>query len=104
LAQSGAVRQTGEAAHHIVAKAAQAAQPARDKLAEVGVGINDAVNGVILPAIRGYGGQAVNHLGVHTQRYYNAVNGALADVQVKEEAIAALKWIGEALRNGTFPH
>lgn len=52
LAQSGAVRQAGEAAHHIVAKAAQAAQPARDKLAEVGININDAVNGVILPAIR----------------------------------------------------
>ncbi len=102
LAQSGAVRQAGEAAHHIVAQTAKAAQPARDKLAEVGIKINDAVNGVILPATREYVGQAVNHLIVHTQKYYNAVNEALANVQVKEEAVAALKAIGEALKDGSF--
>jgi hypothetical protein len=96
------VREAGQAAHHIVARAAQAAQPARDKLAEVGIRINDAVNGVLLPATKDYAGQAVNHLTVHTQKYYNAVNQALANVQTREEAVAALKVIGNALLNGTY--
>ncbi len=70
----------------------------------MGIKISDAVNGVILPAAKDHAGQAVNHLTVHTQRYYNAVNEALVNVQVKEEAAAVLNSIGEALKNGTFPH
>lgn len=104
LAASGAVRQAGEAAHHIVAKAARAAQPARDVLGKVGIKVNDAVNGVILPAAKDYVGQAVNHLSLHTEKYYNAVNKALANVQVREEAEAVLNSVAEALKNGTFPH
>lgn len=103
LAASGVVRGAGEAAHHIVAKAAERAAPARDALQRVGVGINEAVNGVILPATRDYVGKAANHLSLHTKAYYDAVNQALANVQTRQQAEEALKRISEKLRNGGFP-
>jgi RHS repeat-associated protein len=103
LAESGVRRQTGEAAHHIVAKAAERAAPARDALQRVGVGINDAVNGVILPATKDFVGQASNHLTLHTKRYYDAVNEALANVQSRQQAVEALRKIAEMLRTSTFP-
>jgi RHS repeat-associated protein len=102
LAQSGMARQAGEAAHHIVAKAAAIAQPARERLLQVGVQIDEAVNGVFLPAVRDYTGQAANHLTLHTQRYYQAVNDALANVQTRQEALEALRMIRDRLLAGTF--
>lgn len=82
---------------------ARIAQPARDKLAEAGVGVHEAVNGVFLPAMRDYIGPAASHLTLHTQRYYTAVNQAVANVNTREEMVAVLQWIGESLRGGTFP-
>ena len=103
LAQSGAVRQAGEAAHHIVARAAAAAEPAREVLAEYGVQIDEAVNGVFLPAVRNYSGQAVNHLTLHTAEYYRTANRALQNVQSKEEVVQALTNIRDRLRSGGTP-
>ena len=103
LASSGAVRQAGEAAHHIVARAAERAAPARDALQRVGVQINDAVNGVLLPASKDYVGQAANHLTLHTKEYYDAVNKAMENVQTRQQAIEVLGKIAEKLQSGTFP-
>ena len=102
LQQSGAVRQADEAAHHIVAQAAQRAAPAREALAQVGVKINDAVNGVFLPAVKDYAGQAMNHLTLHTHEYYDAVNKLLTTAEGHQEVVAALNFIKEGLLNGTF--
>lgn len=53
LEQAGYVRAPSTAAHHIVAgSAAAAAAPARAALQRFDVNINDAANGVFLPANR----------------------------------------------------
>ncbi len=73
------MRPAGAATHHIVAGGAEAAAPARAVLQRFGIGINDAVNGVFLPASRAApnaAGAAV-HSTVHTRAYYQAVNEAL---------------------------
>lgn len=44
----------------------------------------------------------MNHLTLHTNRYYAAVNDALADIATREDAVAALGAIKQALLNGTF--
>jgi hypothetical protein len=103
IQESGVVRQAGEAAHHIVAQAAARAAPAREALARVGVQVNEAVNGVFLPATKDYVGQAVNHLTLHTKEYYNAVNAALQNVETRAQAVQVLKDIGNALLNGNYP-
>lgn len=103
LQESGAVRQAGEAAHHIVARTAQAAQPAREALQRVGVQINEAVNGVYLPAVKDYAGQAANHLTLHTKEYYDAVNQMMANVQTRQQAVQVLTSIRDALLSGWSP-
>lgn len=103
LARSGAVRQAGEAAHHIVAQGAKAAEPARQALARVGVQVNEAVNGVYLPATRNALSSAANHLTLLTQQYYRAVNDAVANVQTRQEAVEVLQSIRSALQNNSFP-
>jgi RHS repeat-associated protein len=103
LAQTGALRSAGQAAHHIVAKAAERAAPAREVLLRVGIQIDEAVNGVVLPAMRDYAGQAANHLTLHTNRYYEAVNQALANVLNREQAVQVLDAIRKSLQGGTFP-
>jgi hypothetical protein len=103
LETSGEIRQAGEAAHHIVAKASRFAEPARQVFQKVGIKVNDAVNGVNLPATKDYVGKAANHLFLHTKAYYEAVNQLLSNAETREQAIQALQWIKEGLLNGTFP-
>jgi len=86
-----------------VAKAARAAEPARQALARAGVDINEAANGVFLPAVRNYVGQVANHLTLHTQAYYRAVNDALQHVEVRQDALDILEHIRNGLLSGKFP-
>jgi RHS repeat-associated protein len=104
LAANGQIRRAGEAGHHIVARTAERAAFARDKLLDLGIKINDAANGVNLPATRDAVGRAANHLTLHTKEYYNAVNQAFQNVQTKEQAIEVLSAIRDRLLSGTFPH
>jgi hypothetical protein len=70
-----------------------------------GIGINDAVNGVFLPANRAtqiIAGRTI-HSTLHTNEYYDAVNDALAMAKTREEAIETLHRIGQALESGNFP-
>ncbi|MBV9322915.1 MAG: AHH domain-containing protein, partial [Chloroflexi bacterium] len=69
LELAGFVAKAGEAAHHIVAGNDVRASVARDILEREGIGINDAANGVFLPASM--------HQGVHTNAYFQAINDAL---------------------------
>jgi hypothetical protein len=71
-------------------------------LERVGVQLDEAVNGVFLPAARQATEQAMNHLTLHTNRYYAAVNDALVNVATREQAVEALGAIKQALLNGTF--
>ena len=103
LLRSGEGRGAEEAAHHIVARGAQAAAPARAALARVGVDIDEAANGVVLPAVRDYVGRAANHLTLHTRAMYTAVNKLVVEVRTREEAVGVLNMIKDLLKNGWSP-
>ncbi|MGH9874928.1 MAG: AHH domain-containing protein [Pyrinomonadaceae bacterium] len=96
LANVGATASTGEAAHHIVAHSFGYAGYGRYVLSRFGIGINSAENGVYLA-------QSV-HQGLHTARYFQAVNRLLAQARTRDEVIQVLQYIKSELQNGTFPH
>lgn len=102
LEAAGHARLPGSAAHHIVAGNAPAALRAREVLRRFGIGINDAANGVFLPASRAIpnaAGAAV-HSTVHTNSYYMTVNQTLATATTRAEAEMALEAIRRALLSG----
>lgn len=105
LEAAGRARKAGEAAHHIVAGGAEAAAPARAVLERFGVGINDAANGVFLPAdyAAAEGADAAAHAGVHTRAYYAAVNEMLAQATSRPEVVETLAMIRVALPTSRFP-
>jgi len=91
------------AAHHIVAGAAQKAQEARDVLSSFGIRINDSINGVFLPIVRDVS-NAAYHPEIHTKIYYETVNQLLNDCNTKEDVISVLKYIADALSKNEFPY
>ena len=105
LILAGHIRLPGWAAHHVVAVSAKAAAPARAVLQRFGIKLNQAANGVFLPAST----KVVNPIGaavhskLHTRAYYNAVNDALAQATSKDDALQILSNIQEALLKGGFP-
>jgi len=101
----GLGRPAQSAAHHIVAGGAEAASEARAVLAEFGVGINHAVNGVFLPRFltsSNSAGAAV-HSVVHTADYYQSVNRILSKANSPEEVLGALGYIRDRLLSGQMP-
>ena len=65
-------------AHHIVEVRSEYAETARRILAQAGIDINSAANGVLLPTAGGDGrGDATLHLGGHSRAYAEYVNLAL---------------------------
>lgn len=90
LEASGQIRAAGTAAHHIVAGAAKKAAEARAVLTRFGVGINNAANGVFL--------RAGVHARIHTNAYYETVNGLLRQAASREEVLEVLA----AIRNSLF--
>jgi RHS repeat-associated protein len=104
LESAGYTRPPGSAAHHIVAGRAAAAGPARAVLKRFGIGINDAANGVFLPANRAApnaAGAAV-HSTLHSNLYYQTVNQMLGAATTRAEAEAALGSILQALLSGAL--
>jgi hypothetical protein len=104
LEAAGHVRPPGAAVHHIVPLNARApaAKRAREILARFGIGINDAANGVFLPATRkapNPTGAAV-HSELHTTRYYVTVNKRLGEAKTRAEAEAILASIRKELLSG----
>ena len=97
------------AAHHIVMS--NSTDPgmvaARDHLAALGIGKNDAMNGVFLPkgteAALAAGTSAVPHSTVHGTNYKGAVSDRILSTATKEEAIAALSEFGQMLLGGVRP-
>ncbi|MBT9519293.1 MAG: AHH domain-containing protein [Dechloromonas sp.] len=105
LENDGFIRAVGDAAHHIVAGGAQAATEARAILKNFGVGLNDAANGVFLPATKALAEtrDAVAHAAVHTKEYYDSVTTALLQATSKEQIIDTLSQIRARLLNGGKP-
>jgi len=95
LEAAGIARPAGSAAHHVVAGSAPGAAAARATLQRLGVGINDAANGVFLPGAR--------HASLHTAEYFEAVNRALAGATTRAQAEQILQSIARGLQAGTFP-
>ncbi|GAB4568541.1 MAG: hypothetical protein Tsb0020_22070 [Haliangiales bacterium] len=104
LIAAGHMRPRGAAAHHIVAVRAPAAARARDKLKQLGIGINEAVNGVFLPATRKSPNptRAAVHATLHTNKYYQTVNSMLTRATTRAEAEEALRAIAQTLLAGGF--
>jgi A nuclease family of the HNH/ENDO VII superfamily with conserved AHH len=105
LEASGVSRRPGYAAHHIVAGRDDPAKFGRIVLQKFGIGINDAENGVFLPASRAtqvIAGETI-HSTLHSDKYYDAVNDALEVAKTKQEAIDILARIRRALQAGDYP-
>lgn len=104
LEKAGHTRHPGAAAHHIVAGNAKLAAPARKTLEKVGIGINEATNGVFLPATRtsaNPGGAAV-HSTLHTHEYYARVTDMLRSARTRAQAEHTLSEIRQILLSGGF--
>jgi hypothetical protein len=102
LEAAGHVRPPGSAAHHIISGSAPEAAQARAVLQQFGIGIDEAVNGVFLPANRAASnpaGAAV-HSTLHTNKYYQQVTRMLSAATTRAEAEAALNAIRQALLSG----
>jgi hypothetical protein len=104
-AKLGRAMATGESTHHIVALEHELAALSRKKLAKFGIHIDDAINGVFLPAFL----KSPNHKGsiVHAtlankKLYYEKVEKALDKATTKAEIIEQLRKIRKALLDGSF--
>lgn len=102
LEAAGHVRPPGGAAHHIVAGRASLAGEARAVLRRFRIGINDAANGVFLPASSRSqnGAAAAVHSRIHTEFYYLTVNALLRQAKTREQALRILESIRQALLRG----
>ena len=93
--QDYAVPEYNNAAHHIVASSSKKAEPARNILKQVGIGINEA--------------SAANHNKLHTNTYYETVNYLIVNAykqgtNKKNEVENTLRSIANMLSNGTFEY
>ena len=88
--------------HHL--GGSDARQPAAAVLAQFGIGINDAANGVFLPATRASLNMigATVHSTVHTRAYYQHVNEMLRQVTSRQEALEVLDALRQVLLTGAM--
>jgi RHS repeat-associated protein len=85
--------------HHIVSRYAKAAEVARKVLKKYKIDIDDAINGVFLPADESTPGTSTEapHSGVHTAAYYMAINLMLSLARSKAEVEETLNYIKDYL-------
>lgn len=98
------IRQAGQSLHHIVAHSDGRAAKAREILAKFKIDIDEAWNGVFLPATKNSPnptGAAV-HSVVHTTEYYFKVERRLEKAKSRKKVIQELLKIRDELENGTF--
>lgn len=92
------------AAHHIVPSSDhryKASIQAQKKLESLGIGINDASNGVFLSTSKSVAGTTY-HRTLHTNAYYEKVYDLLRHATNKQEGIEVLSYIKQSLADGTF--
>ena len=75
----------------------------REILADFGIDINDASNGVFLRGNKKIFGTTAIHSSLHTHRYMDEVYNRLKNAKTKEQAEFILRQIGDELWNNTFP-
>jgi len=105
LTAQGVARPAETAAHHIIASTAEKARPAAQHLANLGVDINEAANGVFLPRFASSAnpaGAAV-HSSLHTNAYFDAVNKLILQTKTAAEARQTLAFIRSQLLAGPWP-
>lgn len=95
------------AAHHIVASNARSAERTRETLADLGIRINDPVNGVYLPlnskCYEKYGfDKAQCHSSLHTEIYYVRVDSWIQSSQTRHDVCKGLYKIKSLLLKGMF--
>ena len=101
----GRVMATGESTHHIVALDHELAIKSREILAKFGIDIDDAVNGVFLPAFKkspNPKGSIVHATLANKKVYYEKVEKALKQAKTPAQAVEQLRKIRKALLDGTF--
>ena len=104
LIKAGFPRLPDHVPHHIVPtydSRFPEAVAVRKALTKYKIDINDAVNGVWLPAKHGVA-EGAYHPALHSQEYYRQVEMFLSQAKNKREAIEALKEIGHRLSTSTF--
>jgi hypothetical protein len=100
------LREAGKSLHHIVAWDDRRAKGARELLDKFKINIDEAINGVFLPATlkspnpKG----AMVHSTLHTDDYYLTVERYLQKAKSRDDAIRRLTKIRETLLDGTFHH
>ena len=102
---AGMKRPADAAAHHMVAHGHELALPARNKLAEFGIKLDEAVNGVYLPRFLkspNPDGAIVHAILANNKEYYRIVNSYLGKAKSKADVLKRLERIREALLNGKF--
>lgn len=94
----GVGKTPGWEAHHIVPSTHHfdAARRAREILHRLGIDINAAENGVLLP-------KAIHDGLANNQEYMKAVLERLSRASTRQQGIEILQHIGQELLNGTFP-
>lgn len=110
LAANGEKDSKGCAAHHIVPQdesrdwAKDDVDYARQILADCGIGIDDATNGVYLPFNKDAECDGANHRKLHTRIYYATIRLLLSNARVNscDQVETQLREIKEALRRNTF--
>ncbi len=100
------LRQPGQSLHHIVAHSDGRAKVARDILAKFKIDIDEAWNGLFLPATKNSPNPtgSVVHSVLHTHDYYFKITRYLRNAKTQQDAIRRLTRIRETLENGTFFH
>jgi A nuclease family of the HNH/ENDO VII superfamily with conserved AHH len=103
LEAAGFKRPDESAAHHMVSESHRRAADLKDRLIALGIGINDAENGVFLPQVPGSQAPGAYHPSLHNNDYYNQLQRDFIDVNTKDRAIEVLANIRSQLLNGTYP-
>jgi hypothetical protein len=100
MINAGETRPTGidTHAHHIIPSTMSDAHDLRVKLHQLGIDINDAVNGVFLP--REYHSKVIHG---DNARYLEWVRQAFQGVETKSDAEAILRKLMQSLSNGNYP-
>lgn len=107
MAKAGITKPANTAAHHIVPatlKKFPNAVRARKILANFGISVENAANGVFLPSKFDDAVKAAYHGSVHTTKYCDELYRRLSRASSKEEALIILDRIRKDLLTGKFPY
>jgi len=106
MRRRGVEQGEGTATHHIVASRHRYGEQARQVLKKFEIDVNDADNGVFLPANKNSPNPegAIVHSTMHTKQYFDAVTALLQVARSKQEALWILSSIRLDLQSGKLPN